>query len=624
LCLRSLLRARLTLLDGVRRAIAVAVARRSGSGHHVDIRVDTLVSRIGSADFEDLGRAVGSVDQVVAIWITRLEGRTVAWPQELFAGVGYEGQLAFHNPNELVIMAMPVALAGPTAWWNHSQIDAEVRETVRVAQALAFLVLAGLVERCWITRRKADRYRGNIDLLHGVRVQSVWCCSILDLLLEESYCVGGKTAMTNRREFLIISALSAAGARASRATAAASPQPNAPAASPALLQRASELLDKAPLIDTHNDLPSALLEVGAGDLTKFDLSVRQPKLCADVPSMKVGKLGVQYWSVFVESATQKTHVSLHEAVREFDVALRLIRSDSTFEQARTAEDIERIHGSGRIACLMGVEGGHMVENSPAALRIFHELGARYLTLTHWDNIDWADAATDRVEHFGLTALGTQLVREMNRLGMFADLSHVSADTMRDALHVTRAPVIFSHSNAFALNPHPRNVPDDVLRLVRDNGGVVHVNFIRPFVSPDGHAWEERRAEALRGIKSRLVEQDAIDKAIADWEKTAGQPSATIADVANHIDHIRKVAGIDHVGIGADFYHADESDMVTGLGNVTRYPYLFAELLKRGYSDDDVLKVAGRNHLRAMRQMEKVARELQGHESPLITEGIKPS
>lgn len=431
--------------------------------------------------------------------------------------------------------------------------------------------------------------------------------------------------MTTRREFLITSALSAAAAtQPLRAFAATTSQANAPAISAALLERAGGLLEKAPLIDTHNDLPSALLEVGAGDLTQFDLSVRQPKLCADIPSMKAGKLGVQYWSVFVESATQKTHVSLHEALREFDVALRLIRSNAIFEQARTADDIERIHAGGRIACLMGVEGGHMIENSPAALRIFHELGARYLTLTHWDNIDWADAATDRTEHFGLTQLGSQLVREMNRLGMFVDLSHVSADTMRDALHITRAPVIFSHSSSFALNPHPRNVPDDVLRMVRDNGGVVHVNFIRPFVSPDGHAWEERRAQALRGIKSRLTDQAAIDKAIADWEKTAGLPPATVADVADHIDHIRKVAGIDHIGVGADFYHSDESDMATGLGNVTRYPYLFAELLRRGYSDDDVLKVAGRNHLRAMRQMEKVASELRGHEAPLITEGIKPS
>jgi len=264
----------------------------------------------------------------------------------------------------------------------------------------------------------------------------------------------------------------------------------------------------------------------------------------------------------------------------------------------------------------------MVENSPAALRVFHELGARYMTLTHWDNVDWADAATDRADHFGLTNLGRQFVREMNRLGMFVDLSHVSADTMRDALHVTRAPVIFSHSNAYAVNPHPRNVPDDVLRLVRDNGGVVHVNFIRPFVSPEGQAWIERREAALRDLRGRLTDDTAIEHAIGAWEVSAGPPRATIGDVADHIDHIRKVAGIDHIGIGADFYHADDSDMASGLGDVTRYPYLFAELLRRGYSNADVLNVAGRNHLRAMRRMEQVAGELRRMESPLITEGVK--
>jgi membrane dipeptidase len=392
-----------------------------------------------------------------------------------------------------------------------------------------------------------------------------------------------------------------------------------PSIDPALLERARSLLEQAPLIDTHNDLPTMFIEMSGGDLSPFDLAVRQPTLCADMPSLREGMVGAQYWSIFVESATQKTHVSLHEALREFDVALRFIRGTAGFELARAADDIERISGAGNIACLMGVEGGHMIENSPAALRVFYELGARYMTLTHWDNVDWADAATDRPEHYGLTDLGRQLIREMNRLGMFVDLSHVSADTMHDALHTTRAPVIFSHSNAYAINPHRRNVPDDVLRLVRDNGGVVHVNFIRPFVSPEGQAWEDKRAAALRDLRERLADQASIDKAIADWEKSAGPARAGIGDVAEHIEHIRKIAGIDHIGIGADFYHADESDMATGLGNVTRYPYLFAELLRRRYSDEDVLKIAGRNHLRAMRQMERVAADIQRTESPLVSE-----
>lgn len=264
----------------------------------------------------------------------------------------------------------------------------------------------------------------------------------------------------------------------------------------------------------------------------------------------------------------------------------------------------------------------MIENSPAVLRVFHELGARYLTLTHWDNLDWADSATDRAEHFGLTQLGRQLVREMNRLGMFVDLSHVSADTMRAALQVTRAPVIFSHSNAYALNPHPRNVPDDVLEKLATNGGVIHVNFIRPFIARNGAQWVQQREDATRELSLRLGDDAAVKKAAAAWEK-AHLPPVSIADVADHIDHIRKVAGIDHIGIGADYYDAEEATMVDGLANVTRYPYLFAELLKRGYGDEDVLKIAGRNHLRAMRQMEKVAADLRRSEAPLVTEPSRP-
>ena len=391
---------------------------------------------------------------------------------------------------------------------------------------------------------------------------------------------------------------------------------------PNLLARAKSLLDQAPFIDTHNDLPTMFLETNAGDLTSFDMSKVQPTLCADIPRLREGGVGAQYWSIWVDSATQKTHTSLHEALREFDVALRFIQSRPELEQARTADDIDRIHQSGRIACLLGVEGGHMIENSPAALRVFHALGARYMTLTHWDNIDWADAATDRPEHYGLTEFGERVVKEMNRLGMFADISHVSADTMRDTLHVTRAPVIFSHSNAFAIDPHPRCVPDDVLRLMPANGGVVHVNFIWEFVSPRYPEWQQKRTAALQDLHARLDTDQAIAKGLADWDKENIPPRGGVSDVADHIDHIRKVAGVDHIGVGADFYDVVPGSMVVGLENVTRYPYLFAELLRRGYSDDDVLKIAGRNHLRAMRQMEKVAAELQKSEAPLITEGLK--
>jgi membrane dipeptidase len=417
----------------------------------------------------------------------------------------------------------------------------------------------------------------------------------------------------------------AEGLPSSLLSSASSLGPQTSSPDPALVERARALLRQAPFIETHNDLPSMLLEVH-GDLVKYNLSKVQPKLCADIPRLREGRVGAQYWSVFVESSTQKTHTSLHEAMREFDVALRMIRSQADFEQAHTADDIERIHKAGKIACLIGVEGGHMIENSAASLRVFYDLGARYMTLTHWDNIDWADSATDRPQHFGLTALGKQLVGEMNRLGMFVDLSHVSADTMRDALSVTKAPVLFSHSSSFAINPHPRNVPDDVLAKLPANGGVIHVNFIKEFISTKNQAWQDRRSEAVRKLHLDENTDEAITKAMKEWDKNNPFPKPTISDVADHIDHIRQVAGVDHIGIGADYYDVGGDSMAQGLEDVTRYPYLFAELLRRKYSDEDVLKIAGRNHLRAMRQMEKVAAELQKSEAPLETaaSGLPPA
>jgi membrane dipeptidase len=428
--------------------------------------------------------------------------------------------------------------------------------------------------------------------------------------------------MLSRRRFLAHTSLlagSTALAEALFARVAAGTELG-PTPDPKLLDRAKTLLEKAPLIDTHNDLPKMFLTARSDDLSKLDMGKVQPTLCADIPRLREGRVGAQYWSIEVDDSTQATHMALHDALRQFDVTLRFIRSRPEMELARTADDIERIHRSGRIASLMGVEGGHMIESSPAALRIFQELGARYLTLTHLDNVPWADAATDRPERHGLTEFGKRIIRELNRIGVFADISHVSPDAMLDTLHVTRAPVIFSHSNAFAIDPHVRNVPDHVLRLMPANGGVVHVTFIREFVSPKDPAWQAKRLQALEELHARLDADEAIRQGIAAWERANPHPRGTISDLADHIDHIRNVAGIDHIGIGSDFYDVAYNSMAIGLEDVTRYPYLICELLRRGYSDDDVLKIAGRNHLRAMRRMETVAAELQKSEQPLVAEG----
>ncbi len=427
--------------------------------------------------------------------------------------------------------------------------------------------------------------------------------------------------MFTRRRFIAHTALAAAvGSLAATLPGVTPSAESPPPPEPRLLDRARSLLKQGPLIDTHNDLPSMFLETHAEDFTTLDMGKVQPTLCADIPRLREGCVGAQYWSIFVEGNTQATHASLHDAIREFDVAFRFIRARPELELATTANDVERIHRAGHIASLLGVEGGHMIENSAAALRIFQELGARYLTLTHFDNIAWADSATDRVQNHGLTEFGRRIVRELNRIGMFADISHVSADTMRDTLRTTRAPVIFSHSNAFAIDPHVRKVPDDVLLMLAANGGVVHVNFLKEFVSPRDPAWQAKRAEAVRQFHSRLDTDNAVQSAMTEWENRNPHPRGTIADVADHIDHIRKIAGVDCIGVGADFFDAGRRSMAIGLDDVTRYPYLFAELLRRGYSDEDVLKIAGRNHRRAMRKMAAVSAELRKTEAPQLIEG----
>jgi membrane dipeptidase len=406
---------------------------------------------------------------------------------------------------------------------------------------------------------------------------------------------------------------------ASALAAPTTPADAGPAPDPKLLERARSILQRAPLIDTHNDLPYALLEKTGGDLTRVDLGKRQPELPADIPRLREGRVGAQYWAIYVDSGTQVTRTALHDALRVFDVALRTIEGRPELELARTADDIVRITKAGRIASLLGVEGGHMIESSPAVLRVFHRLGARYLTLTHWRNDEFADAATDTPVHDGLTKHGELLVQELNRLGMFVDIAHVSPDVMRDVLRVSRAPVISSHSDAFALVPHPRNVPDDVLRLVARNGGVIHVSFIRAFAVPSAE-WLAQKKDARRALRQKVATEAELGAQLTAWEKAHPAPGGSVANVANAIDHIRAVAGVDHVGIGGDFFDDGSLSMVQGLQDVTTYPVLFAELLRRGWSEEDLVKLAGQNHLRAMRAMEQVAAQLQKVTTPATMEG----
>jgi membrane dipeptidase len=287
--------------------------------------------------------------------------------------------------------------------------------------------------------------------------------------------------------------------------------------------------------------------------------------------------------------------------------------------AYTAADITRLHKAGKIACLIGVEGGHQIDNSLPALRAYYELGARYMTLTHTVNIAWADSATDAPAHHGLTAFGQEVVHEMNRLGMLIDLSHVSADTMRAALAVTEAPVIFSHSSARAVADHPRNVPDDVLQLVAANGGVVMVNFYPGYVSEARRRWAADRAGEQARENSPPYEGLYIGQperaraALAEWDQAHPQPPVGIGDVADHVDYIRKVAGVDHVGVGSDFDGISETP--TGLEGVDKYPGLFAELARRGWSNADLAKLAGGNLLRVLAKAEEVSVHLQATRGP---------
>lgn len=378
-----------------------------------------------------------------------------------------------------------------------------------------------------------------------------------------------------------------------------------------LARLVDEVLAEVPLIDGHNDAPWAIRERTGGRLAGFDFrdtaGLGSP-MHTDLARLRRGRIGGQLWSVWVPTDLEGGD-AVTATLEQVDLVHRLVAAypdDLGF--ARTAADVRRLHAEGRIASLIGVEGGHSLDGSLGVLRQLAAAGARYLTLTHWNSLEWADSATDAPRSDGLSPFGEMVVRELNRLGMLADLSHVSAATMHDALDVSRAPVIFSHSNAFALNPHPRNVPDDVLRRVRDNGGVVMVNFAAVFVSPEivqryaRHEGEEARLKALL-----FGDHAAVERGLAAWLAANPKPRVTVADVADHVDHLRKVMGIDHIGIGSDFDGVGA--VPEGLEDVSGYPALLLELARRGYTRDDLAKIAGLNTLRVLEAAERVAASL---------------
>ena len=380
----------------------------------------------------------------------------------------------------------------------------------------------------------------------------------------------------------------------------------------AALERARRLLRAAPLIDGHNDLPWEIRESREAprDVETYDLRATTPGH-TDFARMKEGLLGGQFWSIYVPGDIDSGYARVQ--LEQFDIARRMIaRYPERLGLALTAADVEREFRRGRVGSLLGMEGGHVIENSLGALRAYYDLGARYMTLTHNVTLDWADAAMDSARHGGLTEFGREVVREMNRLGMMVDLSHVSPGTMSDALDVTAAPVIFSHSSARGITDHPRNVPDSILARLPKNGGVVMVTFVTGFISNEALGWEQRAGEARRGLRG-VADTTERRRQWNEWLAANPMPKATIKDIADHIEHVRRIAGPDHVGIGGDY--DGTTGLPVGMEDVSKYPNLFAELIRRGWSDADLKKLAGGNILRALRAAEATAARLQKERKP---------
>ncbi|GLW02096.1 dipeptidase [Streptomyces lavendulae] len=381
------------------------------------------------------------------------------------------------------------------------------------------------------------------------------------------------------------------------------------------LEEARGLLAEHPVVDGHNDLPWALRNQVRYDLDRRDIGADQSAyLHTDIPRLRAGGVGAQFWSVYVRSDFAGDE-AVSATLEQIDAVGQLIdRYPGTLVRALTADDMEAAREGGRIASLMGAEGGHSINNSLATLRALHRLGVRYMTLTHNDTIDWADSATDEPRHGGLTDFGREVVREMNRVGMLVDLSHVAATTMRDAIAVSSAPVIFSHSSARAVCDHPRNVPDDVLELLPVNGGVAMAAFVPKFILPAAVEWTAAADENLRahGFHHLDTSPEAMELHRA-FEAGRPRPVATAATVADHLDHMREVAGVDHIGIGGDY--DGTAFTPSGLDDVAGYPNLIAELLARGWSRADLAKLTWSNAVRALRDAEAEARALSASRGP---------
>jgi membrane dipeptidase len=377
-----------------------------------------------------------------------------------------------------------------------------------------------------------------------------------------------------------------------------------------LTDAARKLHAECLLIDGHNDLPWRLRD--KGDLLGKHPNLRepQPDFHTDIPRLKAGGVGAQFWSAWVPTNSARTGTAVKLTLEQIDVIHRMIGAyPDVFELARTADDIERIHKEGKIASLIGVEGGHSIDNSLAVLRVYRTLGVAYMTLTHSENVDWADSATDEPKLNGLSPFGEQVIAEMNRLGMMVDISHVSPAVMKHAIRVSRAPVIASHSSAFAVAEHPRNVPDDVLMMIKEKDGVVMVNFFSGFIVPEGAKMAQSMFADMRKAQGQAKSEAELRTLFRQWLRDHPLPRGSIHALVDHIDHIVKVAGVDHVGIGSDFDGI--SQVPVQLEDVGKYPYITQELQSRGYKPDDIKRIMGGNLLRVMRKAEAAAAKAPG-------------